>query len=112
MQCVRDVLAVQDGLTHHSLIHEDMKKFFEGYPPNAHPMAILSAMTVALATYFTSSDLAGNVAADYGFNVTDTGIRTKVVNVGDSGAAFDVDTSNRGQPGLYQCFGQRPGTGL
>ena len=39
-------------------------------------------MAVALATYFTSSHLAGNVAAAYGFNVTDTGIGTKIVNVG------------------------------
>lgn len=39
-------------LTYHSLIHEDMKKFFEGYPPTAHPMAILSAMTVSLSTYY------------------------------------------------------------
>ena len=31
-------------LTRHSMIHEDMKKFFEGYPPNAHPMAILASM--------------------------------------------------------------------
>jgi citrate synthase len=49
------------GLTYHSLIHEDMKKFFEGYPPNAHPMPVLSAMTVALATYYlkveTNTDL-------------------------------------------------------
>jgi hypothetical protein len=46
-------------------------------------------MAVALATYFTSSDLAGAVATDYGFNVTQTGISTKIVNVGSSGAAFD-----------------------
>jgi len=47
-------------------------------------------MAVALATYFTSSNLAGNVAGDYGFNVTDTGIGTRVVNVGSGGAAFSV----------------------
>jgi hypothetical protein len=47
-------------------------------------------MAVALATYFTSGNLAGNVASDYGFNVTDTGIGTKIVNVGDNGAAFGV----------------------
>jgi len=29
-------------LTRHSLIHEDMKRFFDGYPTTAHPMAILS----------------------------------------------------------------------
>lgn len=37
-----------------------------------------------------AAPLAGDVAADYGFNVTDTGIGTKVVDVGRSGAAFDV----------------------
>src|SRR5579863_9810626 len=46
-------------LTYHSLIHEDMKKFYEGFPPNAHPMAILSSMIASLSTYYpngTSSD--------------------------------------------------------
>ena len=43
-----------------------------------------------MATYFTSSNLAGAVAAGYGFNVTDTGIGTNVVNVGSNGAAFNV----------------------
>ena len=36
-------------LTYHSLIHEDMKKFFEGFPNNAHPMAMLSAMVASLS---------------------------------------------------------------
>ena len=48
-------------------------------------------MAVALATFFTSSNLAGNVATDFGFTVTDTGIGTKIVNVGDNGAAFNAD---------------------
>ncbi|HUP64767.1 MAG TPA: citrate synthase [Thermoanaerobaculia bacterium] len=39
-------------LTRHSLIHEDMKKFFEGFPPSAHPMAILSAMMASLSAYY------------------------------------------------------------
>ncbi|MCA9033581.1 MAG: citrate synthase [Planctomycetaceae bacterium] len=43
-------------LTYHSMIHEDMKKFFEGYPPNAHPMAILSAMVASLSTYYPDSE--------------------------------------------------------
>ena len=33
-------------LTRHSMIHEDMKRFFDGYPATAHPMAILSAMVL------------------------------------------------------------------
>jgi citrate synthase len=39
-------------LNRHTMIHEDMKKFFEGYPPTAHPMAILSMMVSALSTYY------------------------------------------------------------
>ncbi|MDX1996686.1 MAG: citrate synthase [Thermoanaerobaculia bacterium] len=39
-------------LTIHTLIHEDMKKFFEGYPPTAHPMAMLSSMVMSLSAYY------------------------------------------------------------
>jgi citrate synthase len=42
----------QFELTHHSLIHEDMKKIFEGFPPSAHPMGILSAMVSSLSAYY------------------------------------------------------------
>src|SRR5205823_11704823 len=34
-------------LTRHSMIHEDMRRFFDGYPITAHPMAILSAMVTS-----------------------------------------------------------------
>jgi len=40
-------------LTLNSYIHEDILKFFEGFPPKAHPMAILSAMVASLAAYYT-----------------------------------------------------------
>jgi citrate synthase len=33
-----------------------MKKFFEGYPPDAHPMTILSAMIASLGTYYSDTD--------------------------------------------------------
>jgi citrate synthase len=39
-------------LTRHSLIHEDMKRFFEGFPSTAHPMAVLSSMVLALSTFY------------------------------------------------------------
>ena len=39
-------------LTYHSMIHEDMKKLYEGYPPTAHPMAILSSAVASLSTYY------------------------------------------------------------
>jgi citrate synthase len=41
-----------DLLTTHELIHEDMKFHFEGFPPNAHPMAILSSMINAAGCYY------------------------------------------------------------
>ena len=39
-------------LTMDSYIHEDMIRFFQGFPPNAHPMAILSAMISSLSAYY------------------------------------------------------------
>ena len=37
-------------------IHEDMKRFFDGFPINAHPMATLSSMVTALSTFSPSID--------------------------------------------------------
>jgi citrate synthase len=48
--------AFRGQLTYHSMIHEDMKKFFEGFPTNAHPMAILSAMVASLSTYYPETE--------------------------------------------------------
>jgi citrate synthase len=42
-------------LTKHSMIHEDMKHFFDGYPASAHPMAILSSMVCSLSAYYPES---------------------------------------------------------
>ncbi|MEM7481407.1 MAG: citrate synthase [Acidobacteriota bacterium] len=56
--------AFRHNLTYHSLLHEDMKKFFEGYPPTAHPMAILSSMVSSLSAYYPeeeSEDIDANV---------------------------------------------------
>mgnify|MGYP001128580857 CR=1 FL=1 len=38
-------------LTEFQVLHEDMKYHFEGFPPNAHPMAILSSMINASGCY-------------------------------------------------------------
>ncbi|OFV99572.1 MAG: citrate (Si)-synthase [Acidobacteria bacterium RIFCSPLOWO2_12_FULL_54_10] len=39
-------------LCHHSMIHEDMKRFYDGYPSTAHPMGILSAMVCSMSSYY------------------------------------------------------------
>jgi citrate synthase len=44
--------AFSNLLTRHSMIHEDMKHFFDGYPSTAHPMAVLSAMICSLSSYY------------------------------------------------------------
>jgi len=44
--------AFSGQITRHTLLHEDMKKFFEGYPQQAHPMAILAAMVASLSAYY------------------------------------------------------------
>jgi citrate synthase len=42
-------------LTRHSIIHEDMKHFYEGFPPTGHPMSILSSMVCSLSAYYPDS---------------------------------------------------------
>jgi citrate synthase len=41
-----------ESFTRHSMIHEDMKNFFNGFPQGAHPMAILSSMICSLSCYY------------------------------------------------------------
>ncbi|MDX1632444.1 MAG: citrate synthase [Thermoanaerobaculia bacterium] len=48
-------------LTYHSLLHEDMKNFFAGFPATAHPMAILSAMVASLSAYYPRTEGDENV---------------------------------------------------
>jgi citrate synthase len=39
-------------LTENELLHEDMKFHFEGFPPHAHPMAIMSSMINAASCFY------------------------------------------------------------
>ncbi len=38
----------------HTMLHEDFKRFFDGFPKDAHPMAILSSAVGALSTFYQS----------------------------------------------------------
>ncbi|MEE8446445.1 MAG: citrate synthase [Gemmatimonadota bacterium] len=42
-------------LTRHSLIHESLKNFFDGFPPPAHPMMVMSAMVASLSAFYTGT---------------------------------------------------------
>jgi len=42
----------ENNIRRHTLLHEDMKRFFEGFPANAHPMPVLSSAVSALSTFY------------------------------------------------------------
>ena len=44
-----------DRVRLHTLLHEDMRRFFEGFPRDAHPMSVLSASVSALGTFYQDS---------------------------------------------------------
>jgi len=39
----------------HTMLHEDMREFFGGFPTDAHPMAVLSSAVSALSTFYQDS---------------------------------------------------------
>jgi citrate synthase len=42
-------------ITRHTLLHEEFKRFFDGFPMNAHPMGILTSAVAALSTFYQDS---------------------------------------------------------
>lgn len=45
----------EQSIIKHTLVHEDMKRFFEAYPAQAHPMGVLSSMVCSLSTFYPES---------------------------------------------------------
>ncbi len=82
--------AFRHDLTYHTLVHEDMKKFFEGFPSSAHPMAILSAMVASLSAYYPEDETP---------DVTDLNI-VRLLAKAKTLAAFSFKKS-LGQPFIY-----------
>jgi citrate synthase len=80
-------------LTRHSMIHEDMKRFFDGYPMTAHPMAILSAMITSLSSFYP---YALNAKADEYRDITIVRLISKLATI----AAFSYKKSI-GHPFVY-----------
>src|SRR5690606_14981480 len=44
-----------DQIRVHTLLHEDLRRFFDGFPREAHPMAVLSSAVSALSTFYQDS---------------------------------------------------------
>ncbi len=43
-------------LKRHTLLHEDLRRFFEAFPRDAHPMAVLASAVAALGTFYQDTD--------------------------------------------------------
>ncbi|MCA9129946.1 MAG: citrate synthase [Planctomycetales bacterium] len=51
----RELSEFRESIRQHTMIHEDMRSFYNGFPKNAHPMAILSSVVGALSTFYQDS---------------------------------------------------------
>ena len=47
--------AFRDSLARHTMVHEDMRSFYNGFPRDAHPMAIVGSVVGALSTFYQDS---------------------------------------------------------
>ena len=47
--------AFTNQIQRHTMLHEDLKRFFDGFPRNAHPMPVLSSVVNALSAYYPDS---------------------------------------------------------
>ncbi len=45
----------RNSISSHTMLHEDLKSFYDGFPRDAHPMAILSSVVGALSTFYQDS---------------------------------------------------------
>ncbi len=52
---VDELAAFDERIRRHTLLHEDLKRFFEGFPRDAHPMPVLSSAVSALSTFYQDS---------------------------------------------------------
>ncbi|HET9519276.1 MAG TPA: citrate synthase [Actinoplanes sp.] len=49
---VAELADFSDRIRNHTLLHEEMRQFFSGFPRDAHPMAVLSSAVTALSTFY------------------------------------------------------------
>lgn len=47
--------AFEDRIRKHTLVNEDMRKIFDGFPVNAHPMGVLSSLVSAMSAFYPDS---------------------------------------------------------
>jgi len=50
-----ELAAFSERIRIHTMLHEDLKRFFAGFPSDAHPMPVLSSAVSALSTFYQDS---------------------------------------------------------
>jgi len=50
-----ELSAWTDSIRHHSMVHENMRRFYDALPKDAHPMAVCAAAIGALSTFYQDS---------------------------------------------------------
>ena len=50
-----ELTAFEENIRQHTMLHEDLKGFFQGFPRDAHPMPVLSSAVSALSTFYQDS---------------------------------------------------------
>ncbi len=50
-----ELASFEANLVQHTMLHEDLRRFFDGFPRDAHPMPVLSSAVSALSTFYQDS---------------------------------------------------------
>jgi len=52
---VEQLAQFEQDICMHTMVHEDLRRFFDGFPRDAHPMPVLSSAISALSTFYQDS---------------------------------------------------------
>jgi citrate synthase len=52
---IEELAYFDESISDHTLVHENMKRFFDAFPQGAHPMGMLSSMIASLSTFYPES---------------------------------------------------------
>ena len=52
---VAELAKFTEDIGMHTMVHEDLRRFFDGFPRDAHPMPVLSSAVSALSTFYQDS---------------------------------------------------------
>jgi len=52
---VTELAEFESRVKRHTMLHEDLRRFFDGFPRDAHPMPVLSSAVSALSTFYQDS---------------------------------------------------------